>query len=128
MNFKNRENGLMWESFNSPNEFEKIENHDDDNDVKDVVMSFDTSEPVESEIEHDESENSDHERNEMVKSEIKKLSEFAHRLEEMAHESNFEEWMVAKITKAADYTSDVYFRLSSKVDYANSGCSETGEY
>lgn len=92
---------------------------DESDDVKGVVMSFDAPEPVESEYKEDEHDEDDHERNDMIKSEIKKLCEFANRLEKMTCDANFEEWMAAKITKAADYTSDVYFRLSSKADYAN---------
>ena len=102
---------------------EDAEHFHDDNesdDVKGVVMSFDTSEPVESEYkEEEDNDGDDDERNEMIKSEIKKLCEFANRLENMVCDANFEEWMAAKITKAADYTSDVYFRLSAKADYAN---------
>ena len=116
MNFKNKENSLMWESFNSPNEFEEIENYnDDDQDVKNVVMSFDTSEPVESEIEHDESENdhdeseNNHERNEMIKSEIKKLSEFARRLEEMSKDSNFEP--LPKMIPSGDECAILFFKF-----------------
>lgn len=163
MNFKLKENGLIWENYaNIPsmknrqfsseeseekpdyidldkdgdteesmkkasddamsNNSEEAEHFYDDNesdDVKGVVMSFDTSEPVESEYKEEDHDESDDERNEMIKSEIKKLCEFANRLENMVCDANFEEWMAAKITKAADYTSDVYFRLSAKADYAN---------
>lgn len=97
-------------------------NNDEDGDVKNVLMTFDTTEPVKPEFQHEDIDEDDHERNEMIKSEVKKLCEFADRLEKMSHDVNFEEWMVAKITKAADYTSDVYFRLSAKADYANGSC------
>lgn len=99
---------------------------DESDDGKDVVMSFDTAEPVETEYKEEDHDDDDHERNEMIKSEIKKLCEFANRLENMVCDANFEEWMAAKITKAADYTSDVYFRLSAKADYAN-GSHESDE-
>jgi hypothetical protein len=92
-------------------------------DGEDVIMSFDTSEPVE--IDHDDHNHDDYattERNDMIRSELAKLVEFANRLSEMSKDADFEEWMAAKITKASDYTSDVYFRLSTKADYANSGC------
>ena len=101
---------------------EDAEHFYDDNEsdgVKGVVMSFDAAEPVESEYKEEDHDEGDDERNEMIKSEIKKLCEFAKRLENMVCDANFEEWMAAKITKAADYTSDVYFRLSAKADYAN---------
>lgn len=101
---------------------EDAEHFYDDNesdDVKGVVMSFDAAEPVESEYKEEDHDEADDERNEMIKSEIKKLCEFAKRLENMVCDADFEEWMAAKITKAADYTSDVYFRLSAKADYAN---------
>jgi hypothetical protein len=163
MNFKLKENGLIWENYaNIPSmkkrqfsseeseekpdyidldkdgdteesmkkasndamsdNSEEAEHFYDDNesdDVKGVVMSFDTVEPVEPEYKEEDHDESDDERNEMIKSEIKKLCEFANRLENMVCDANFEEWMAAKITKAADYTSDVYFRLSAKADYAN---------
>jgi hypothetical protein len=91
---------------------------DSDEDQQSVVMSFDASEPVEAE--HDDYATT--ERNDMIRSELAKLVEFANRLSEMSKDADFEEWMAAKITKASDYTSDVYFRLSTKADYANSGC------
>lgn len=163
MNFKLKENGLIWENYaNIPSvqkrqfsseeseekpdyidldddgdteesmkkasedamidDSEDAEHFYDDNesdDVKGVVMSFDAAQPVESEYKEEEHDEDDHERNDMIKSEIKKLCEFANRLEKMMCDADFEEWMAAKITKAADYTSDVYFRLSTKADYAN---------
>lgn len=81
-----------------------------------VVMSFDTG----ADMEHETLEHEENELCEMVCSELKKLGEYAKRLEKIAKESDFEEWMLAKITKAADYASDVYYSVSSKADYANS--------
>lgn len=95
---------------------------EEDKSITPVVMSFDTNEPIKPEFQDEDIDEDDHERNEMIKSEVKKLCEFADRLEKMANNVNFEEWMVAKITKAADYTSDVYFRLSAKADFANGSC------
>lgn len=97
-------------------------------DGEDIVMSFDTSEPIE--FDHDDDDHEEHndhgndERSDMIRSELAKLVEFASKINDMAKDAEFEEWMAAKITKAADYTSDVYFRLSTKVDYANCGCGE----
>jgi hypothetical protein len=180
MNFKLKENGLIWENYANIPSIQKRQNYSDESeekeehgldveksdlnddgelseyeqargsavanamgddsedaehfhgdeeldDVKNVVMSFDTSEPVKPEYKEEDLDEDDHERNEMIKSEIKKLCEFAKRLENMVCDANFEEWMAAKITKAADYTSDVYFRLSAKADYAN-GSHEHSEY
>lgn len=95
--------------------------NDDHDDAQGVVMSFDTAEPVQAELSHEEPDEDDHERNEMVRSEVVKLKEFADRIHKLCDDADFEEWMVAKITKAADYASDVYFRLSSSADFANSG-------
>lgn len=146
MDFKLKEHSLIWENYmtrfgSQDDEDTMIDDYednddqsygydDDDDNIMDddsggVIMSFDTSEPVE--VDHDDSHD-DHddyetdERNDMIRSEIKKLEEFASRLSEMTKDADFEEWMAAKITKAADYVSDVYFRLSTKADYANHGC------
>ena len=144
MDFKLKETGMIWESymtrFGSQSEEDDRDNnimddddadlnyYDDDDDYDDeghksVVMSFDTSEPIEAD--HGPDDHDDHattERNDMIRSELAKLVEFANRLSEMSKDADFEEWMAAKITKASDYTSDVYFRLSTKADYANCGC------
>jgi hypothetical protein len=93
--------------------------HDDDVDVVDVSMDFDTSEPVKPTYEVELGDDDDDFDANMVKSELKKLVEFANRLEEMGNSAKFEPWMTAKLTKAADYISDVYFRLSAKADFAN---------
>jgi hypothetical protein len=138
MDFKLKETGMIWESYmtrfgsqdeedDGDNNIMGVDDHSDLNyyddgdsgeDQQSVVMSFDTSEPVEAE--HDDHETT--ERNDMIRSELAKLVEFANRLSEMSKDADFEEWMAAKITKASDYTSDVYFRLSTKADYANCGC------
>ena len=137
MDFKLKETGMIWESymtrFGSQSEEDDRDNnimddimgdnYDDDDDHKSVVMSFDTSEPVEADHDHDDhDDHSTTERDDMIRSELAKLVEFASRLRKMSDDRDFEEWMAAKITKAADYTSDVYFRLSTKADYANCGC------
>jgi hypothetical protein len=135
MDFKLKETGMIWESymtrFGSQSEEDDRDNNimDDimgdnyDDDHKSVVMSFDTSEPVEADHDHDDhDDHSTTERDDMIRSELAKLVEFASRLHKMSDDGEFEEWMAAKITKAADYTSDVYFRLSTKADYANCGC------
>jgi hypothetical protein len=98
------------------NSYHHDQDHDDNVDVVDVSMDFDTSEPVKPvhKLEDDDDFDST-----MVISELKKLAEFANRLEDMGCSTKFEPWMTAKITKAADYVSDVYFRLSAKADYAN---------
>jgi hypothetical protein len=136
MDFKLKETGMIWESymtrFGSQSEEDDRDNNImddimgdnyDDDDHKSVVMSFDTSEPVEADHDHDDhDDHSTTERDDMIRSELAKLVEFASRLHKMSDDGEFEEWMAAKITKAADYTSDVYFRLSTKADYANCGC------
>jgi hypothetical protein len=89
---------------------------DYDDNVVDVSMDFDTSEPVKPVHRLEDDDDFD---SAMVISELKKLAEFANRLEDMGCSTKFEPWMTAKLTKAADYVSDVYFRLSAKADYAN---------
>jgi hypothetical protein len=141
MDFKLKETGMIWESymtrFGSQSEEDDrddnimgVDDHtdlnyyddDSDEDHQSVVMSFDTSEPVEADHGDDHDDYATTERNDMIRSELAKLVEFASRLHKMSDDGEFEEWMAAKITKAADYTSDVYFRLSTKADYANGGC------
>ena len=141
MDFKLKETGMIWESYmtrfgSQSEEDDRDDNimgdddhtdlnyYDDDSDEgqQSVVMSFDTSEPVEADHGDDHDDYATTERNDMIRSELAKLVEFANRLSEMSKDADFEEWMAAKITKASDYTSDVYFRLSTKADYANSGC------
>jgi hypothetical protein len=139
MDFKLKETGLIWENymtrFGSQDEEDDRDGNimvdddhadmnyygdDSDEGQQSVVMSFDTSEPIESD--HHDDDYATTERNDMIRSELAKLVEFANRLSEMSKDADFEEWMAAKITKASDYTSDVYFRLSTKADYANCGC------
>ncbi len=115
---------MMEASDESAEDGEDLSASFDDGDAQGVVMSFDTSEPVEVDHEesHDDHENT--ERDDMIRSELMKLVEFAKRIEDMSKDADFEEWMAAKITKASDYVSDVYFRLATKADYANCGCGE----
>lgn len=149
MDFKLKEHDLIWENYmtrfgSQDEEDDRDDNIMDEDDFdhsneygdedfgdeghQSVMMSFDTSEPIE--MDHDDHDDDDHddhattERNDMIRSELAKLVEFANRLSEMSKDADFEEWMAAKITKASDYTSDVYFRLSTKVDYANCGCDQ----
>ena len=149
MDFKLKEHGLIWENYMTrfgsqdeeddrddnimdEGEYDHSDEYGDDDFGDDdfgdegqqsVVMSFDTSEPVE--MDHDDHHEDDHddyattERNDMIRSELAKLVEFANRLSEMSKDADFEEWMAAKITKASDYTSDVYFRLSTKAIFGN---------
>lgn len=150
MDFKLKEHSLIWENYmtnfgsqddedrddeypdNGMYEDEGYPENDQVDDMNDgdgaaVVMSFDTDEPLEIDHGHDHEESHDDsntERDDMIRSELAKLVEFASRLHEMSKDGEFEEWMAAKITKAADYTSDVYFRLSTKADYANCGCGD----
>lgn len=59
--------------------------------------------------------------NDTVCIELKKIVEYGSRLLEMASECEMEPWMIAKLSKAADYVDDVYYQLESKVDFANRG-------
>lgn len=143
MDFKRKDNNLIWENYATAgynddeessalddlnsiggedyNEHEHAEHeHAEHENEPEVVMSFDTDAALEPEIEHETVSHEENELCEMICSELKKLSEYAKRLEKMAKEADFEEWMLAKITKAADYASDVYYSASSKADYANS--------
>jgi hypothetical protein len=142
MSFKRKDNNLIWENYavggynddeeqsaleqlnglggEDYSEDEYEEHGDEHDDGAEVVMSFDTGSEVEPEMEHEAPEHQNTELCDMVCSELKKLGEYAKRLEKIAKECDFEEWMLAKITKAADYASDVYYSASHTVDYANS--------
>ena len=66
--------------------------------------------------------------NEVLVSDLKKLAEYADRLQEMSKTAEFDDWMVAKITKASDYVSDVWHRLDAKADFANTGFEQGDDF
>lgn len=85
-----------------------------------VVMEIEPEAPVEPEFGADEV-------NEVLVSDLKKLAEYAGRLQEMSQSAEFDDWMVAKITTASDYVSDVWHRLDAKADFANTGFEQAGD-
>ena len=145
MKSKLQEQSLIWENYMTDSPFRDDDEDDsmeyddidysdsfddddgsfeDDDDDHNVVMSFDTSEPVEVDHNEDHGDHENSERDDMIRSELLKLVEFTTKLQDMAKDADFEEWMAAKITKASDYVTDVYFRLATKADYANCGCGD----
>lgn len=68
-----------------------------------------------------EMEDEDHEIDEVMYSDIKKLAEYSNRLLKNCHDLDLDCWMKAKIIKASDYVSDVWHRLDAKADFANDG-------
>lgn len=83
------------------------------------VMEIEPTEPVEMSFE---------EINEVLVSDLKKLAEYAERLQGMSQTADFDDWMVAKITKASDYVSDVWHRLDAQADFANTGFEQSDDY
>ena len=95
-----------------PNEDEE-DYLNDDIDQMDTVIEIQSDVPIEPEYDH---------HNEVLVSDLKKLSEYSRRLEDLVNSDvEFDDWMVAKITKASDYVSDIWHRIDAKVDFANSG-------
>lgn len=128
MKFKADENKAIWEAFGAPDtgldfgdDFDMADDMGDEFDMGDdpegVVMSLDTSPPVEP-MEP---------ANEVLVSELKKLAEYSKRLYEQK-DSDFEDWMVAAITIASTYVSDVWHRLDAKADFANTGVDQAQDF
>lgn len=90
-------------------------------DETNVVMEIDPVAPVTPEFEEDD------DLYESIKGDLKKLQEFSGRLMEVCKPNGgLEPWMIAKLAKAADYVSDVYFCLEDSVDFANTGFEQAG--
>lgn len=85
---------------------------DDTPEVSMDVMSIEPVAPVDS---------FDSAENEQVNSDLKKLAEYVGRLQEICSNCEVEPWMVAKISKAAEYVIDIYYMLDSSADFANMG-------
>lgn len=83
-----------------------------------VVMEFEPDGPIQPEGEP----------NEVLISDLKKLAEYSERLQEMATSAEFDDWMIAKITKASDYVSDIWHRLDARADFANTGFEQAPDY
>lgn len=79
------------------------------------ILSIDSVAPVEP-FEHESEEN-----NEQITADLKKLTEYVKRLTDICDQCDVEPWMVAKISKAAEYVSDIYYMLDSSADFANMG-------
>lgn len=89
---------------------------------QDVVMEIDPVAPVTPEFEEDD------DLYEAVKGELKQLAEFSSRLQQVCKPNGgLEPWMIAKLSKAADYVQDVYFKLDDQVDFANTGFEQAGD-
>ena len=150
MKFKGEENAVLWESYTgrgfrqedaeedfmsddleddfSDDDFDDDMDFGDDLDddlggdfgggkAQGMVMEIDPIAPVEA-----------HEVNEVLVSELKKLSEYGKRLYDMKDSAEFEDWMVSAITIASTYVSDVWHRLDAKADFANTGFEQADDY
>lgn len=145
MKLKRDEDELLWEAYtgnkfreeDAQDEFEEDdfsdemggEFEDDEMDIgfdsgdemgdqtQSMVMEIEPIAPVEA-----------HETNEVLVSELKKLSEYAGRLYEMKDSAEFEDWMVSAITVASTYVSDVWHRLDAKADFANTGFEQADDF
>lgn len=88
---------------------------------QDVVMEIEPVGPVQPEMEEPD------EMYDSLKGDLKKLAEFSSRLQQVCKPNGgLEPWMVAKLSKAADYVTDVYFCLDDQVDFANTGFEQAG--
>jgi hypothetical protein len=89
---------------------------------QEVVMEIDPVAPVTPEFEEDD------DLYNSVKGELKQLAEFSSRLQQVCKPNGgLQPWMIAKLSKAADYVSDVYFQLDDQVDFANTGFEQAGD-
>jgi hypothetical protein len=156
MKFKEEESRLMWEAFRSPQgkpqpsqDRDFFENDEDDfgmdddldingfddsddfglgddsadfaNDGLDtsVVMEFEPDAPVEPVMSNN---------NEVLVSELKKLSDYAKKLYDVK-DQEFDDWMVSAITIASTYVSDVWHRLDAKQDLSGGmGMDQTNDF
>lgn len=88
----------------------------DDQSEPDVsIMQIDPVAPVES---------FESEENKQVLGDLKKLTEYTSRLQDICNNCDIEPWMVAKISKAAEYVSDIYYMLDDTADFANMGADQ----
>jgi len=152
MKFKEEESRLMWEAFRSPqgkprsHDEDFFEDDDDfgmDDDLVDfdddddfslgddsadfandgldtsVVMEFEPDAPVEPMVSNN---------NEVLVSELKKLSDYAKKLYDVK-DQEFDDWMVSAITIASTYVSDVWHRLDAKQDLSSGmGMDQTNDF
>lgn len=128
---------LVYENYNMEDEYtdqqdmegEFMENDDEfsDNNVfsddeDSVQMDVIQIDPV-SPVAPTSPEQNEHSK--QVLGDLKKLTEYTSRLESICSQCEIEPWMVAKISKAAEYVSDVYYMLDNSADYANDGFDDT---
>lgn len=89
---------------------------------QDVVMEIEPVAPLTPEFEESD------DLYDSVKGSLKQLAEFSSRLQQVCQPNGgLQPWMIAKLTKAADYVSDVYFQLDDQVDFANTGFEQAGD-
>ncbi len=87
-----------------------------------VVMEIEPAGPVEPMMEEEPDE-----MYESLRGDLKKLAEFSSRLQSVCKPNGgIEPWMAAKLSRAADYVTDVYFMLDDSVDFANTGFDQAG--
>jgi len=91
--------------------------HDDEPQAHGMVMEIEPIASVEA-----------HEVNEVLVTELKKLSEYGKRLYDMKDSADFEDWMVSAITIASTYVSDVWHRLDAMADFANTGFEQSDDF
>lgn len=120
---------LIYENFGAEDEFQTDDMGYDEpmddgmdsgfdqmgDDVDVSVMQIDPVAPVES----FESEDT-----KQVMGDLKKLTEYTSRLQGICGQCEIEPWMVAKISKAAEYVSDIYYMLDDSADFANMGAEQ----
>jgi hypothetical protein len=123
MKFRDRENALIWERYVDPYTQLEMDGDESLNDptVEDPMMGEEDLEVLAFEPEMD-IETEEHEAcNEVIYSDIKKLAEYSKRILGICQEKEMEPWMQAKLIKASDYVSEVWHRLDSEADFANTG-------
>ncbi len=140
MNFKSRENELIWESMMGMPPQDPTQENDEDQygvedfnpeDQEEVVMTIDQpTEPVEAVLEPEESScgcgggleidiDDEDGMSNLVSMELGKLSRHTQRLSDYAKSGSLEPWMQAKVLKAVMYLADVCDALDLDADFAN---------
>jgi hypothetical protein len=156
MKFKEEESMLMWESFRSPEppKLKKKNPYDGDFEDEDFGMDDFADDDMDDGFEDDAADFANDglddefgdemdgsmvlefepeapikavtQNNEVLVSELKKLSEYASKLYGMK-DQEFDDWMVSAITIASTYVSDVFHRMDAKQDL-NGGFEQENDF
>ena len=133
MNFKNKENRLLWESLGMGDEDDlgleaDVDGSDDgmefDDEFEDDFTPENEPQALEMEVTPEVTPSAS---SEAVVSNLNKLADYTAKIQELG-DAEFDDWMVAALATAATYVSDVYYRVSAKADFANDGFDQPQDF